>query len=80
MAAPKRNAMNIAEAREKIQTTQLINRLQNHALGEIEMSPTQIKATEILLRKKVPDLAAMQISGDEDSPVGLVFKWANSGK
>lgn len=58
MAATKRNAMLIEEAREKIKTTQLINRLQNHALGSVEMSPTQVRATEILLRKRIPDLTA----------------------
>lgn len=73
MAAPKRNAMLIAEARQKIRTTQLINRLQNHALGDAEMSATQIKATEILLRKAVPDLQSVQLSGDADGgPVIVV--------
>lgn len=75
MAATKRNAMLIAEAREKIKTTQLINRLQNHALGTVEMSPTQVKATEVLLKKSVPDLAnsSMEISGLDGGP--LVITW-----
>lgn len=64
MAATKRNAMLITEAREKIKTTQLVNRLQDHGLGKIEMSPTQVKAVEILLRKRIPDLAAVQHSGE----------------
>lgn len=58
MATTKRNAMLIDEAREKIRTTQLLNRLQNHALKDAPMSQTQIKATEILLRKRLPDLTA----------------------
>lgn len=69
MAATKRNAMLIAEAREKIRTTQLINRLQDHAFGEVEMSQTQIKAVEILLRKSVPDLSSVQHGGDPDAPI-----------
>lgn len=61
------------EVRTKIQTSQLINRLQNHALGEgPELSPTQLKAIEILLKKSIPDLGAIQISGDENNP--LVIK------
>ncbi len=64
MAATKRNAMLIDEAREKIKTTQLINRLQNHALGTVEMSPTQVRATEILLKKRVPDLSSVEHSGE----------------
>lgn len=69
MAATKRNAMLIDEARQKIKTTQLINRLQNHALGSVEMSPTQVRATEVLLRKRVPDLSNVTLSGDADNPV-----------
>lgn len=66
MAATKRNAMLIEEARGKIQTTQLINRLQDHSLGKVEMTPTQVKATEILLRKKIPDLSATTLDTTED--------------
>lgn len=75
MAATKRNAMLIAEARQKIRTTQLINRLQNHALGSIEMSDSQVKATAILLRKSVPDLQSIQLQGDENAPFKHVFSW-----
>ena len=41
--------------RARIQVAKLIDRLENHALGEIEMSPTQVQAATILLRKVVPD-------------------------
>lgn len=61
MAATKRNAMLITEAREKIKTTQLINRLQNHVLGKVKMEATQIRAVEILLKKRLPDLQAIQM-------------------
>jgi len=68
MAATKRNAMLIAEARQKISTTQLINRLQNHALGKIELSPTQVRSVEILLKKVVPDLSSTTLTdGDGNS-------------
>lgn len=52
------------EARKKIKTSQLINRLTNHALGEIDLQPTQVKAIEILLRKTLPDLSAVQLDGE----------------
>jgi hypothetical protein len=55
--------------RDKIQATQLINRLENHALGDVELSPTQIKAIEILLKKSLPDLSAVEHSGNEDAPL-----------
>ena len=51
MAATKRNAMLIAETRHRVQISQLINRLQDHADGKCEMSPTQVRAAEILLKK-----------------------------
>lgn len=63
MAATKRNAMLIEEARSKIQTTQLINRLQNHALGKVEMTDSQVRATAILLKKKLPDLQSVAHTG-----------------
>lgn len=73
MAATKRNSMLIEEAREKIKTTQLINRLQDHGLGKVEMSPTQVRAIEVLLKKRVPDLSAMTVQGDDDGgPVKTV--------
>jgi hypothetical protein len=36
----------------------LLNRLQNHVLGRLEMSKTQIQAAGILLRKTLPDMVA----------------------
>lgn len=66
MAATKRNAMLIEEARGKIKTTQLINRLQNHALGTVDLSPTQVRAVEILLKKRVPDMQTIDMNHSGD--------------
>lgn len=73
MAAPRRNAMLIEEARRKIQTTQLINRLTKHALSdEPIMDSSQVKACETLLRKSVPDLQAIALTGaDGVGPVTI---------
>ena len=43
------------ETRAKIKTSQLLNRLQDHVFGHIEMSSTQVRAAEIALRKALPD-------------------------
>jgi hypothetical protein len=51
------------DVRAKIQTSQLINRLQDHALGLVELSASQIKAIEVLIRKTLPDLSATELSG-----------------
>lgn len=61
--------------REKIQISMLINRLMDHANGAVEMSSTQIKAAEILLRKSLPDLAAVQHSGEDGGPVKMIIEW-----
>ena len=56
--------------RAKIQASQLINVLQNHALGETEeLSASRLKAIEILLRKSVPDLSSVEMSGEGGGPV-----------
>ena len=47
--------------RSKIQTSQLVNRLMKHANGNCEMSQTQVRAAEILLRKTLPDLNATEM-------------------
>jgi len=63
------------DVRTKIQATQLINRLTKHALGEVDMSSTQVQAIRILLDKSLPNLAAVEHSGDAENPVALAFKW-----
>jgi hypothetical protein len=47
--------------RERIRAAYLVNRLQDHVAGKIELSPTQIRAAEILLWKCLPDLLAAQV-------------------
>ena len=64
--------------RKKIQAAYIINRLQGHVEGKIELTPSQIKAAEILLKKTLPDLQSVTIGGDEDNPlvneVRITFK------
>jgi hypothetical protein len=50
------------QVREKIKTSQLINRLQDHALSGKDLSVTQIKAIEVLIRKTLPDLSQVTAS------------------
>lgn len=63
-----------AKTRAAIQTTQLVNRLQNFALngtdpktGElIEIDSGRLKAIEILLRKSLPDLQSISFDAGQD--------------
>jgi len=59
------------EVRARIQTSQLVNRLTDHALGDTELSATQIKAIEILRRKSIPDVSAVELSVDAENPVAI---------
>lgn len=63
------------EIRQKIKASLIINKLENHALGEEEMSATQISAAITLLKKCVPDLSSVELTGDEKNPVRLVGTW-----
>lgn len=60
------------EIRAKIQASQLVNRLTSHALGEVELSATQIRAIEILLKKSVPDLSSVEVVGDDENPLQMI--------
>jgi hypothetical protein len=52
------------EHRVKIQNSNILNALIEHALGEREMSATQVSAAQCLLRKIMPDLSAAEITQD----------------
>lgn len=74
MAATKRNAMLIEEARSKIKSTQLVNRLQDHGLGKIDLTKTQVSAIGILLKKVIPDLQSVAI-GQDPNLEALKVRW-----
>ena len=72
--ARRRQKADAAAARDR--TMKLIDRLCDHALGTAELSATQLKAMELLL-KVLPALAAAA-EGEADTPVtvkgALVWK------
>jgi hypothetical protein len=72
------------QTRAAIKTTQLVKRLQAFALGEsevvaaegedpkpVEIDALRLKAIEVLLRKSLPDLSAVQLSGDAENPIAI---------
>ena len=65
MGGVARNSSLPEHWRKKIKTGAILNRLNSHTLGEIEMTPSQIQAARILLSKTMPDLKAIEqaISG-----------------
>ena len=61
------------DVRRKIQASQLLNVLQGHALGESEeLSMSRLKAIEILLRKSLPDLSAVQVDDGSGAVADVV--------
>jgi len=52
------------DVRAKIQASQIINRLMSAFDGTIELSQTQVNIGKTLLDKALPDLKAMELSGD----------------
>jgi len=62
------------EHRVKIQNSNILNALIEHAQGDRDMSPSQVSAGLGLLRKIMPDLAAVTHSGDEENPIQSVTK------
>lgn len=61
--AVRKNLSHPELVRQRIQTSQLINRLTDHAFGECDMSATQVSAALGILRKSLPDLTAVSHSG-----------------
>lgn len=57
--------------REKIQTSQLINRLQESAMGEIELTNNQLASIKILLSKTLPDLSSTSHTGEDGGPMKM---------
>lgn len=75
MAARKRRIGHDDDVRKKIQTSQLINRLSSNALGTLkaEMSTSQVRSAEILLRKALPDLSQVELEAGES--IGRIVKF-----
>ena len=62
------------EHRVKIQNSNILNALIEHACGEREMSATQVSAGLGLLKKCLPDLTAVEVSGDPDNPLQTITR------
>jgi hypothetical protein len=57
------------EHRVKIQNSNILNALIEHTEGKREMSSTQVTAGIALLRKVLPDLQNVTVSGDPTNPL-----------
>jgi hypothetical protein len=69
MAARKRKVTLSESWKDGIRVSMIMGRLYDHALGENEMTPSQIKAAQVVLSKLVPDLNRTTLEGDENNPL-----------
>lgn len=60
------------EHRVKIQNSNILNALVEHVEGKREMGASQVTAGIALLKKVLPDLSAVEVSGDKDNPLNVV--------
>jgi hypothetical protein len=67
--AARLNRMHSEQVRAKIQASVIIDRLQKHVAGDIEMTASQITAAQVLLDRSVPKLSQIQHVGDPENPV-----------
>ena len=56
-----------ADVRGQIQVSKIIERLTDHGDSKIDLSPTQVRAYEILLKKVLPDLQVQELHHHDDS-------------
>ena len=59
------------DIRRKIQASVIIDRLEKHVKGEIEMSATQVQAANALLDRSVAKLSQIQHTGPDGGPIQL---------
>ena len=75
MAARIRKTTLSEEWKAKIQAGVILDRLVKHVNGEIDMSSSQIKAADILLKKTIPDLGRTEVTGADGGPQEHVVTW-----
>lgn len=55
--------------RDKISKSKILQRLIDHAEGNEDMTKSQVSAALGLLKKALPDLSSVTLSGDPDAPI-----------
>lgn len=74
MAARKNKPLHDAKTKERIRASQLLNRLNSFANGEIDMTRAQVAAAEIVIRKVIPDLKAVELTGADGEAMQHVHR------
>lgn len=67
------------KTRAKIQTSQIINRLNSFINSEVQLQPAQVTAALGLLKKSLPDLQSVEHSGEVQATI-VTARWLKNGK
>jgi len=77
--AKRLNAAHTEDIKRKIQTSQLVNRLQDNAMADEEfLTAGQIKSIEALLDRVLPKLKSVEVSGTGEGGA-ILFKTVYEG-
>lgn len=74
MAGRKAGFRHTQGTRDKIQATNLVHRLYDCAMGEVELTPQQVNAAKALLNKVLPDLSAIEIDAEVEADIKTEVK------
>jgi hypothetical protein len=67
------------DVRAKIRASVIVSRLSDHVEGKVDLSSTQVRAAEVLLKKTLPDLGNIEITGADGGPLSVnVVRFAGS--
>lgn len=77
--AARKNLKHSDRTRDKIRTSMLLNRLETFVEGKCDLNAAQVSAALGLIKKTLPDLAAVTLDGDiNHNVVGeVVFRGLN---
>jgi len=68
------------EHRDKIANSNILSKLIKAAEGKEEMTATQAQIGIALLKKVMPDISSIELTGSEDAPVSVVHSIELIGK
>ena len=74
MAARINKPLHDDKTKARIRASQLLNRLNSFAIGEIEMSAAQVNAAKIVIGKVVPDLKSVELANRDGEELKTVTR------
>ena len=61
----------LSDLRDRIEVIETLKALQECVDGKRKLTKEQVKAAEILLRKAMPDLKAIEVTGKDGGPIAM---------